>query len=88
MRRLDLFGSATGRGRRAFDPARSDLDFAVIFDPPPRGTGPADQFFGLLEALESALGRPVDLVDDAAVRNPYFRRGVEATRETLYPASG
>ena len=48
--------------------------------------GPADQFFGLLEALESLFDRPIDLVDEQAIRNPYFRRGVEATREPIYVA--
>ncbi len=35
VRRLDLFGSATGQ---EFDPARSDLDFLVEFDSPPAAT--------------------------------------------------
>ena len=87
VRQLDLFGSATGRAERQFDPRRSDIDFLVQFDKP-RGMGPADQFFGLLEALEVLFDRPVDLVDEQAIRKPYFRRGVEATRESIYVAPG
>ena len=83
--RLDVFGSATGHAERPFDPGRSDIHFLVQFDEP-RGMGPADQFFGLLEALEALFDRPVDLVDEQAIRNPYFRRGVEATREAIYVA--
>jgi hypothetical protein len=42
VRRLDLFGSATGDD---FDSERSDLDFLVEFDPRAPG-GYADAFFG------------------------------------------
>lgn len=43
-------------------------------------------YFGLLAGLERLLGRPVDLVDQAGIRNPYFRDEVERTRELLYAA--
>ncbi|NLJ36037.1 MAG: hypothetical protein GX358_07400 [candidate division WS1 bacterium] len=80
VRRLEVFGSAaTG----AFDPRTSDLDFLVEYHP----LGPdesADAYFGLLEDLQSLLGRPVDLVMARAIQNPYFRRSVDATREVLY----
>ena len=83
VRRLDLFGSAaTGRG---FDPARSDLDLLVAFEPLP----PADYaaaYFGLREALEALAGRPVDLVTEAALENPHLRRRVEAERRPLFRA--
>ena len=48
VRRLDVFGSAA---RGDFDPARSDLDFLVEFEPLQRGAD-LDAFFGLKEALE------------------------------------
>ncbi len=80
VRRLDLFGSAAGED---FDPARSDLDFLVEFQPVPPG-GYADAFFGLKESLEQLFGRPVDLVAAAAIRNPYFRESVEDARVLLY----
>jgi uncharacterized protein len=82
VRRLDVFGSAV---RGDFDPARSDLDFLVEFQHLPPGAY-ADAFFGLKEALEQLLGRPVDLVAAAAIRNPYFRESVERTRSLLYAA--
>jgi hypothetical protein len=82
VRRLELFGSAA---RGDFDPARSDVDFLVEFD---RGAPMAvlDAYFGLKEGLETLLGRPVDLVVSAAVRNPYLRASIESSRETLYAA--
>jgi predicted nucleotidyltransferase len=84
VRRLDVFGSA-GRGG-GFDPARSDVDFLVEFEPGAHG-GAFDLYFGLKEALEALLGRPVDLVVEKAVRNPYVRAGIERSRETVYAAA-
>jgi hypothetical protein len=81
VRRLDLFGSATGDD---FDADRSDLDFLVEFDSLPGGY--ADIFFGLKESLEELFGRPVDLVAAPSIRNPYFRESVEAAKVPLYAA--
>jgi len=36
--------------------------------------------------LGELLGRPVDLVMPAALRNPYVRAGIEAHRELVYAA--
>lgn len=82
VRRLELFGSAAaGRDR----PGESDLDFLVEFEPPPSGAY-ADAYFGLLESLEGLFGRPVDLVVDSAIKNPYFRQAVERAKVLLYAA--
>jgi uncharacterized protein len=83
VRRLELFGSATGE---RFDPDTSDLDFLVEFQTlSPREH--ADAFFGLMEALQKMFGRPVDLVELRAIRNPYFLQAVEQTRTLLYAAA-
>ena len=82
VRRLDLFGSATGG---EFRPDASDLDFLVAFEPPPEGAY-RKTYCGLLNGLRELFDRPVDLVDASAVRNPYFREAVEQTREQLYAA--
>lgn len=81
VRRLELFGSAVDP--RQFEPDRSDVDLLVEFEMLPPGTY-ADQYFGLLEALGTLLGRPIDLVVERSIRNPYFRASVEASRELLY----
>lgn len=79
-RRLDAFGSAV---RNDFDPATSDLDFLVEFeDLPP--TGYADAYFALKTGLETVFGRPVDLVTESGLSNPYFRERVARERQTLY----
>lgn len=80
VRRLFVFGSAAGA---AFDPARSDLDFYVEFDPP-AGGGRADQYFGLLFALRDLFGCEVDLVETGSIRNPYVLASVERTKVPVY----
>jgi predicted nucleotidyltransferase len=79
--RLEIFGSAATGGLRD----DSDLDFLVEF----RRVGsmtPADQYFGLLEALEELFGRAIDLLTDRSLRNPYLISSVEKTRQLLYAA--
>lgn len=82
VRRLHLFGSAV-QGR--FDPARSDLDFLVEFDPMTPSEYAA-AFFGLREQLAALFGTPIDLVTTSSLQNPFFKASVERTRELLYAA--
>jgi predicted nucleotidyltransferase len=82
VRRLDAFGSAvTGR----FEAARSDVDFLVAFEPLAPAAY-ADAYFGLREGLERLFGREIDLVIEASLANPYFRRQVEAERQNSFVA--
>lgn len=82
VRRLALFGSARGPD---FDPSRSDLDFVVeLPDLPPAEY--AEAYFSLLEALQTLFERPVDLITDVSIRNPYLRREIERTQAELYAA--
>ena len=83
VHRLDLFGSAsTGQ----YDPNENDLDFLVEFQPATLDDAYADAYFGLLAALGRIFGRPVDLVVESAIRNPYFLQSVEQTRTAIYEA--
>ncbi|MGQ9657647.1 MAG: nucleotidyltransferase family protein [Fimbriimonadales bacterium] len=82
VKRLWVFGSAT---TEQFDPARSDLDFVVEFDPP-EGISPAAQYFDFWEDLKALLGREVDLVERCAVRNPVFLRNIQHQERLLYEA--
>ena len=81
--RLEVFGSAA-RGDD-FDPARSDADFLVEFRSD-SDLSPLGQFFGLASALESLLGRSVDLVEPGAVRNPFVLAAINRAREVVYAA--
>lgn len=82
VRRLALFGSAVSG---TFVPETSDLDFIVEFAPLP-SIRRAQCYFGLLFELEQLFGRSVDLIDVAAIRNPYFEQAVNAGQEVLYAA--
>jgi predicted nucleotidyltransferase/uncharacterized protein with HEPN domain len=80
VRRLDVFGSAaTGR----FDPARSDIDVLVEFEP----AAPAKSHLLLLAELERLFRRKVDLLTESGLQNPYLRRQIETERRTLFPAA-
>ena len=82
VHRLDVFGSAA-RGSD-FDPARSDIDLLVTYVP---GYHPdIAAYQDLRDALTELLGRPVDLVMEGAVENPFVRAGIERSREPLYAA--
>jgi uncharacterized protein len=83
VERLEVFGSAA-RGDD-FNPASSDADFLVTFKPESR-LPPLEQFFGLAEALEALLGRPVDLVEPQVVKNPFILAGINRSREVVYAA--
>lgn len=80
--RLEIFGSAA---RGDFDPARSDTDFLVTFQPAVRNDiGVLDD---LKESLEELLGRPVDLVERETIetsRNFIRRRAILREARTLY----
>src|SRR3954468_4810913 len=77
---LELFGSATGND---FDAQSSDYDFLVELDAQGTESRPR-RWIGLADAMESLLGRPVDLVNPRTIRNPYFLQAVNETRAVLY----
>ena len=80
--RLEVFGSAADG---TFDPARSDIDFLVVFHRSP-DINAFHQYFDFQEALTELLGRKVDLVEEGAMRNPYFIRSVNKSRTLIYGA--
>lgn len=61
----------------------SDIDILVSF-----GTVPVedytDNYLKLQAALQTLLGREIDLVEDKAIRNPVFRNQVERTKVQIY----
>ena len=65
--------------------ASSDIDLLVTFAPM-LPVEHSNAYFGLLEAFESLFGREIDLLEEDAIENPYFRRSVEASRVALYAA--
>lgn len=83
VRRLEVFGSAARQ--HDFDPQRSDIDLIVEFEP-----GAARQswanYFELKAGLEALFDRPVDLVEQGALQNPYVLATVGRDRQPLYAA--
>ena len=82
VERLEVFGSAA---RGDDDPRKSDVDFIVRFRAPDQA-GYADRYLGLAERLEQLLGRPVDLLTERSLRNPFFVRAIRPDRDTVYDA--
>ncbi|QYZ78895.1 hypothetical protein E2N92_05375 [Methanofollis formosanus] len=82
VKTLELFGSAAGEG---FDPGTSDLDFVVEFEAMALAEH-ADAYLDLARDLEALFARPVDVVEMAPIKNPYFRKAVEESRVPLYAA--
>lgn len=81
VERLDIFGSAAD-GK--FEPERSDLDFVVSFEEAAPTGEYAVRYLDFAGALEKLFHRPVDLLTEQSIRNPFFRREIEATRQVVY----
>jgi predicted nucleotidyltransferase len=80
--RLDVFGSVL---RSDYRPGESDIDLLVEFQP----LDPASlykAYFALLNDLRICLASRVDLVMADAVRNPYVKQTIEASRQQIYAA--
>ncbi len=86
VKRLEIFGSAARR--EDFDLEKSDVDFLVEFEPGAEKPW-MGEYVELQEALESLLGRKVDLVSLSAFaqsRNRFKRRSIEQDRQLFYAA--
>ena len=77
---LSFFGSVM---REDFGPD-SDVDVLVTFTP-----GAAWSLIDLVameDELSKLVGRPVDLVEEAALRNPFRRSAIKRSKHVLYAA--
>ena len=63
----------------------SDIDLLVSFKSMEFGDY-ADTYFELAEKFESLLKRPVDLVTDKSLSNPYFIESLNKTKTLIYGA--
>jgi len=59
---------------------KSDIDLLISFDQ----MDYADTFFDLADKFEDLFHRPVDLVTDKSLSNPYFIDSVNQTKTILY----
>lgn len=77
---FSLFGSALGEEFRP----DSDVDILVRFEP---GTHPGiDEYIEMTAELRGLFARDVDLVNLAAVANPYLRHEILSTRRVIHAA--
>jgi len=61
----------------------SDIDLLISFEPMDYGTY-ADNYFSVAEKLEKIFHRPVDLITDKSLSNPYFIDAVNRTKTLIY----
>jgi hypothetical protein len=80
VNRLYLFGSGVSD---RLQPS-SDLDFLVEMADRQPNAAYARRYLDFADELERLFARRVDLVTEQAVRNPYLRREIQATRELVY----
>ena len=79
VKRLYAFGSVlTDKFNK-----NSDIDLIVDFEPVDV-SGYADNYFNLKFSLEDMLKRPIDLIEEKAVKNPYFLQVINENRKLVY----
>ncbi len=61
----------------------SDIDFVVDFNKIDLYNY-ADNYFHLKSSLEKLFRRPVDLLEDKAIKNPFLRMSIDSTKQILY----
>jgi hypothetical protein len=80
--RLYVFGSVL---RPDFRPGESDIDLLVEFQPDaPEAL--YKTYFSLLNELRQSLATRIDLVMADAIRNPYVKASIEASKQEIYAA--
>lgn len=62
---------------------QSDIDLLISFNPMDFGDY-ADSYFELAEQFEELFNRPVDLVTEKSLKNPYFINSVNQTKTLIY----
>ena len=79
VRSLYAFGSVL---TDKFDD-KSDIDMIVAFNQMPVENY-ADNYYDLKFTLQDILNRPVDLLEEQAIKNPYFLQNINAKKQLIY----
>jgi predicted nucleotidyltransferase len=61
----------------------SDIDLVVAFQPQ-EVLDYGDNYYDLKFSLQEILKRPIDLLEETAIKNPYFRQNLEKERLLIY----
>ncbi len=62
---------------------KSDIDLVVDID----SIDPfdyADNYFNLKFALQELFSRPIDLLENKAIKNPYIRHNIDSSKSLIY----
>ncbi len=79
VKRLYAFGSVLTEGFNK----ESDIDLIVDFSNI-AVEDYADNYFDFKFSLQDMFKRPVDLLEEKAIKNPYFRQSVNQQRQLVY----
>jgi predicted nucleotidyltransferase len=44
----------------------------------------ADNYFDFKFSLQDMFNRPVDLIEEQAIKNPYFRKKIDNSKQIIY----
>ena len=77
--KLYVFGSVVGNhfGKE------SDIDFLVSFEDV-RLEDYADNYFEFKFSLEDLFQRNIDLLEEKAIKNPFFKKAIDNSKELVY----
>ncbi len=79
VKELYIFGSILTEGFNDL----SDVDFLVQFDDIDI-LDYFDNYMDFKEKLEDLFGRPIDLLENQAIRNPIFRKVLDRDKKLVY----
>jgi len=65
--------------------SKSDVDLVVKFEPIDVLLY-ADNYYDFKFSLQDLLKRPIDLLEEKAIRNPYFKQTLHNQRQLIYGA--
>ncbi len=77
IKSLYIIGSAS----RGDDVLNSDVDLLVTFAP---SANPFEQYMGAKGDFESLFNRRVDLIEEGAVKNPFFKQSINEDKVLIY----
>ena len=80
--KLYVFGSVLNEN---FD-INSDIDFVVKFNEDIPLLEYSDNYFELLFAFEDLFNKKVDLISEKSLKNPYFIKEINNTKQLIYAA--
>jgi uncharacterized protein len=79
VKRLYAFGSVLTEQFSQF----SDVDLIVDFDTIDVASY-ADNYFAFKFSLQDILKHPIDLLEEKAIKNPYFKEAINKKRQLVY----